>query len=135
MPPKFNVLNQLADINVCIAVPPPVNVKLGLLDALAPATAPNVYVLVISAAAVNPPVPVQVNPVTVPIFSTVEAAVVVANIILPVPKDIERVVTLSELNIPVVKLNPPKSNVPAVNVYVPVAVNAYALLNVTLPAV
>jgi hypothetical protein len=39
-----------------------------------------------------------------------------------------------QLNIPVVK-SPPKVNVPAVNVYVPVAVNAYVLLNVTLPAV
>lgn len=37
----------------------------------------------------------------------------------------------AEANIPVVKSNPFKFNVPAVNVYVPVAANAYALPNVT----
>jgi hypothetical protein len=42
---------------------------------------------------------------------------------------------LSEINIPVVKLTVSNVSVPAVNVYVPVAVRAYALLSVTLPAV
>ena len=55
--PKFNVLNQLPLVNVCTAVPLPVNVKLGEISAVPPVV-PNTYVLVISAAAVNPPVPV-----------------------------------------------------------------------------
>ena len=63
------------------------------------------------------------------------AAVVCANTIFPVPKLIERTFELVELNVPVVKVNPPKSNVPAVNVYVPVAVNVNDCPNVTVPAV
>ena len=55
--PKSNLLNQLLVVIVSIAVPEPVNVKLGLLVALPPVV-PNVNVLVMSAAAVNPPVPV-----------------------------------------------------------------------------
>ena len=40
-----------------------------------------------------------------------------------------------ELNMPVDKSTPFKMRSPAVNVYVPVAVRAYALLNVAEPAV
>ena len=38
------------------------------------------------------------------------------------------------MNIPVVRSNPFNIKSPLVNVYVPVAVNAYALLIVTVPA-
>ena len=68
--PKSNLLNQLPVVNVCVAVVP-LNVKLGAL-VVVPPVVPNVNVLVILAAAENPPVvPVQVNPVTVAISSTV----------------------------------------------------------------
>ena len=68
--PKFNVLNQLPVVNVCTETPLPVIVKLGLLVALPPVV-PNVYILVIDASAVNPPVPVYVNPVAFVIPNTV----------------------------------------------------------------
>ena len=74
------------------------------------------------------------KPVAVAMFNTVCAAVVVASMILFAPNAIERVLVTLELNIPVVRLAP-KVSVPAVSVYVPVAVNAYAVLNVTAPAV
>jgi len=61
--PKFNAPNQLAVVSVCIAVPDPVNVKLGALVALPPAVSPNVNVLVTDASDTNPPIPVKVNPV------------------------------------------------------------------------
>ena len=86
------------------------------------------------AAAVNPPVPVNVKPVVIAIAKFTCAAVVVANIILKVLKLIALVFALDELNMPVVKLAP-KVNVPAVNVYVPVAVKAYALFSITEPEV
>ena len=113
--PKSNLLNQLLLVNVAIAVPDPVNVKLGALVA-EPSTVPKVYVLVISAAAVNPPVPVQVKLVAVAIDKLVEPAVLVDNKILFVPNSIERVLALVELNVPVVRLNPFNVNVPAVSV-------------------
>jgi len=69
------------------------------------------------------------------IDNTVCAAVVCDNIILLVPNAIERTLEPLEANIPVVKSNPFNVSEPAVNVYVPVAVNAYALPNDTVPAV
>ena len=51
------------------------------------------------------------------------------------PNAIDLVVAPEEANIPVVKLYTLRFNVPAVNVYVPVAVNAYACPSVTVPAV
>ena len=56
--PKLSALNQLPLLSVAIAVPEPVNVKFGALAEVPPAVEPNAKVLVISAAAVNPPVPV-----------------------------------------------------------------------------
>ena len=56
--PKSSLFHQLAVVSVCTAVPDPVNVKLGALAAVPPLLLPNVNVLVISAAAVKPPVPV-----------------------------------------------------------------------------
>ena len=109
--PKFNVLNQLPVVNVCTTVPLPVNVKFGLL-VIEPSVVPNVNVRVISAAAVNPPVPVYVNPVAMAIDKLVAAAVVVANTILLDPNAILRVFVLVELIVPIVKSYPPKSNVP-----------------------
>ena len=52
-----------------------------------------------------------------------------------VPQVILRVLELLELNAPVVKLYPPRFNVPAVNVYIQVATNVNAVPNVTVPAV
>ena len=129
--PKLKLLNQLLEVNVAIAVPLPVNVKLGEISAVPPVV-PNVNVLVISAAAVNPPVPVYENPVAIAIDNTVVAAVVCANTILLEPNIIARVLVLVELNIPVVKLNPPKSNVPAVNVVVLVADKVNVAANVVV---
>jgi hypothetical protein len=77
---------------------------------------PKKITLATVASVVNPPVPVYVNPVAVAIDNTVVVAVGWFNTILPVPKLIERVLELFELNIPVVKVNPAKFNVPLVNV-------------------
>jgi len=52
-----------------------------------------------------------------------------------VPNVIERVVATDEENMPVVKSNPPRSRVPAVNVIVPVAAIEKAAPNVIVPAV
>ena len=62
-------------------------------------------------------------------------------VILPVPKVIERVFALLELNVAVVNVKSAKANVPVVNVVVPLTVNAAAndvvpaLLIVKLPRV
>ena len=93
------------------------NAKLGELVEVPPVV-PIVYVLVISAAAVNPPVPVHVKPVKIVMSRQTVAAVANTNIILLEPKVILRVLVLVELNIPVVKLNPFKFNVPEVKVVV-----------------
>ena len=55
--PKSSLLNQLAVVNVIIAVPEPVRVKFTELVA-EPPVVPNVNVLVIEASVVKPPVPV-----------------------------------------------------------------------------
>ena len=52
-----------------------------------------------------------------------------------VPNAIERAVATDELKMPVVKSNPPRSRVPAVNVTVPVAAIEKAAPNVIVPAV
>lgn len=52
------------------------------------------------------------------------------------PNPIERIAVLLELNIPVVKITPaPRVKLPDANVYVPVVVRPYDLLNVAVPAV
>ena len=97
---------------------PVVNVRFGALVVVPPAVLPQVNVLVTAiAATVNPPVPVYVNPVVVAILNTTVAAVVCDNAIDPVPNAILRVLALVERNIPVVNVNPARSNVPAVSVY------------------
>ena len=73
-------------------------------------------VRVMSAAAVKPPVPVKEKLVADRISRLTTAAVVVANTILPDPNAIKRTPEPVELNMPVVSVNPPISNVPAVNV-------------------
>ena len=113
--PKLSVLNQLPLVNVIALVPLPVSVKFGALSEEPPAVLPKLTVLVIEASVVKPPVPVYVNPVAVATSNTSVAAVVCANTILFVPKLTERVVALSELNLPVVKSNPFNANVPLVN--------------------
>ncbi len=130
--PKLRLLNQLPVVSVCIAVPLPVKDKFKLLVD-EPPVVPNVYVLVTSAAAVNPPVPVQVKLVAFAIDILVAAAVVVDNIILLDPKLILRVFELFELKVPIVKSYPPKFNVPAVNIPDDVAVYVCVLSNVKVP--
>ena len=113
--PKSTLLKKPVVVSVCTAVPDPVNVKLTPL-AIVPPVAAQLNDLVISAAAVKPPVPVKEKPVAAAIDKLTVAAVVVANTILPVPNAILRVLELLELNMPVVNVNPPRSNVPAVSV-------------------
>jgi len=137
--PKFNVLNQPAVVIVAILAPV-VNVKLGALVVVPPAVLPKLNVLATAiSATVNPPVPVQVNPVTVAILNTVVAAVVCVRLMFPalaLPNAIARVLVLFELNIPVVNVTPSANvNVPAVKVYVPVTANELDELNVTVPDV
>ena len=130
--PKSSLLNQLPVVSVDIEEPL-VNVKFGLLVALPPVV-PKTNVLVTVIALVNPPVPVYVKPVAVVICNTVWPADVCANTILVVPKSIERVFELFELNIPTVKVKPPNDNDPLVNVAVPVATIENADPNVVAAA-
>jgi hypothetical protein len=128
--PKSNNLNQLPDVIVGAVDPDPVNVKLGLLVAVPPVV-PKVYVLDASAAAVNPPAPVQVKFVVVAADSTVPVAV---NKILFDPKSILRTLVLDEVRLPVVKLYPFNDRVPDVKV-VAVAVTAADSVEVPLPTI
>ena len=133
--PKSHVLNQLAVVSVA-TLAPVVNVKFGALDTAPPAPAPKLNVLVLlMSGTVNPPVPVNVNAVTSFILNTVVAAVVCDNAILPVPNAMSRVLILFESNIPVVNVNPARSNVPAVSLYVPVTPGLKLAPNVTVPDV
>jgi len=68
-------------------------------------------------------------------FNTVVVAVVCVKLIVPVPKLIDLVVELFELNIPVLNVKVPNANVPLVNVVVLVAVNAKSAPNVVVPDV
>jgi hypothetical protein len=133
--PKSSLLNWPSVPIVGIAVPDPVNVKLGALVVF-PALArvvPKLNVLVTLASALKPPVPEQVKLLTLAIDNTKVAAVGWANTMLPVPKAILRTPAPLDENIPVVKLYPAKSNVPAVKVVVAVAPSVKALPNVQVP--
>lgn len=88
--PNDRLSNQLAVVSVTIAMPLPVNVKLGALVAVPPVV-PNTHVLVIAASVVNPPVPVQVKPVAIAISNTVVAAVVCDSTMLFDPNATARV--------------------------------------------
>lgn len=66
-------------------------------------------------------------------LNTVVAAVVCDNTMLFEPNAMARVLVLLELKIPVVKLNPPRSSVPAVSVVVPVATREGLSPNVSVP--
>ena len=131
--PKSRVLKQLLVVNVATAVPLPVSVRLGALLEATPAVLPTEYVLVMAASAVKPPAPVQVNPVAVATFSTVVAAVVCTNAMLPEPNATLRVVEPLELNIPVVNVNPARANVPLPNDVVPVTAVLSAPARVVVP--
>ena len=113
-------------------MPDPVSVKLGALVE-DPPVVPKVIALFISAAALNPPVPVQEKLVAFAIPKLVSPAVVVARTILPDPNAILRVVVLLELKLPVVSVNPAKSNVPAVSVVCAVTPVAKAPASVVVP--
>ena len=73
--PKVRFLIKLVLVMVMIATPAPVNATLGALVA-SPAVDPVVSVLVMAASVVNPPEPVQANPVAVAMLNTTVAAVV-----------------------------------------------------------
>jgi len=88
--PKLRFLIKLEVVMVITATPVPVNDTLAALVA-SPAVAPMLIVLVIKASVVNPPVPVQVNPVAVAIDTTVVAATVVAKTMLFDPNATARV--------------------------------------------
>jgi hypothetical protein len=131
--PKSNRLNQLPVVSVAMAVPDPVKVKFGALVVVPPAVLPTVNVLVISAAALNPPVPVQENPVIVGINRFVAAAVVVANVMLLAPNAMTLVFELFETKVPMVRSYPPRSRVPAVKKQTDVAVYVCVLSSVSVP--
>ena len=105
-------------------------------DPLAELPYVNVLVLPISAT-VNPPGPVYEKLVKSAILNTTVDAVVCVRFMLPAvvdPNAIERVAVLFELNIPVDRVTPSAIvKLPAANVYVLAAFNAYVLLNVTVP--
>ena len=117
LPVKFSVLNQLPVVIVG-TLAPDVSDKFGALVDEPPTVLPKVNVLVKLIIAVNPPVPVQVNPVAVDISRFINPDVAAANSILPTPNDILRVLVLDELNVPVVSVNPAKFSVPDVKVEV-----------------
>jgi hypothetical protein len=130
LPVKSSILKLQLTVNVGTAAPLVID-RLGALDE-SPAVLPKSYVLVIEALVVNPPVPVQVKLVIVAAFSTVVPAVVCANTILPDPNITERAFVLFELNIPVVNVNPFRSNVPDVRVVVAVVAVDSAPANVVV---
>lgn len=106
--------------------------KLGAV-VVEPPVVPNVNVLVTDIPDAKPPVPVQVNAVTVAIDNTVVAAVVWANTMLLEPNVTVLAVLPDELNMPVVRSKPLKSNVPLVRVTVPVANNVSVDEKVVVP--
>ena len=118
LPVKSNVLNQLPDVIVS-AEAPALMLRLGAFAAVPPVV-PNTTVAVAAWLRVNPPVPVHVNPVAVAIDSTVVAAVVLDRTMLVVPKAIALATVPDVLQIPAVAVNPPRFNVPEVNVSVDV---------------
>lgn len=132
--PNDRLPNQLPVVSVTIEVPLSDNVKLGALVAVPPVV-PNTHVLVMAAFVKNLPrlVPVQVKPVAIAIFNTVVAAVVCDSKIAVDPNAIDRVLVLLELKIPVFKLKPPRSRVPAVNVVVLVATREGLSPSVSVP--
>lgn len=126
MPVKSNRSNQLPVVNVGMAAPPVIRSFGALLEL--PPVVPKVNVAVTPMELVNPPGPDSVNPVAVAMLSTVVAAVVCVRLIFPavvLPNAIDRVLALVELKMPVASVAPSaRVKVPAVNVYVPVAVSA-----------
>ena len=106
------------------------------LNAKLPVTAlnvPELKVRVTLIAEVNWPVPEVEKLERLAISSTFVPAVVCARIIFVVPKAIERVKLLFELNVPVVNVNPFKDNVPFVRVNVDVATSVSAVVSCNVP--
>ena len=101
---------------------------------------PNVNVLVTLIVDRKQPVPdpkvplvVYVKFVASAILSTVTPAVLCARTILVAPKAIALVLVLLELNMPVVRVNPPRFKFPEVSVVVPVVVKVSAAVSVVVP--
>lgn len=99
------------------AAAPALTVRLGALAALPP-VAPKETVAVAAWFRTNPPAPVHVKFVAVPIFNTVVAARVLLSTMVPAPKAIDRVLVLAEEKEPAVNVNPLRFMVPWVNVKV-----------------
>jgi len=137
LPEKSNKSNQLPVVNVGMAAPPVIESFGALLEL--PPVVPKVNVAVTPMELVKPPGPDSVNPVAMAMLSTVVAAVVCVRLIFPavvLPNAMDRELALVELKMPVASVAPSANvNVPAVNVYVPVAANEKLVLNVTVPAV
>ena len=122
--------------NVATAVPLPVSVRLGPTWPTSAKDEPTEYVLVIAASAVKPPEPVQENPRASPMPSTVVAAVVCTNAMLPEPNATERTMLPPSpvaLNWPVVNVKFARSKIPLVNVVVPVTAVLSAPAKVVVP--
>ena len=111
---------------------PAFTVKLGAFEVVPPEVAPKFTVAVAAMFLVNPPVPVQVKPTTVAIDKTVVPAVVLVSAMLPEPKAIARVDVPEALKIPVLRVKPARSSVPAVSVVVLVVATVIASASVTV---
>lgn len=119
LPVKTKLFNQLAVVIVGIAAPLGIN-KLAVVVA-EPPVVPIVYVLVIEASALKPPVPEEENKVLFAILTTTAPTVVVIKLIKLAPNATDLAVATFELNIPVDKSKPLSVNAPFVNVVVSVA--------------
>jgi hypothetical protein len=111
--------------------PPALTVRFGAL-VVDPPVVPKTTVAVAAIFRVKPPVPVKVKPVAVAIDNTPAAAVVLVSAIFPAPNAIARVLELVELNNPVLRVNPARSRVPAVNAVMLVVPTVIASASVTV---
>jgi hypothetical protein len=117
LPVKSRLLNQLF-VLIVKALAPAVTNKFGALVAEPPAVSPNRTVAVAAWFLKNPPVPVQVKFVAVPIASMKAPPTLLFKTMLPDPNAIDRVRVMDELKVPTVKLLLLSVIVPAENVKV-----------------
>lgn len=115
------------------AAAPALTVRLGALVALPP-VAPKEIVAVAAWFRTNPPVPVHVKFVAVPIFNTVVAARVLIRAMFPEPKAIPRTAEFAEEKLPVLSVKPAKASVPLERSVTDGAVVVNAPARVTVPA-
>ena len=110
---------------------PALTVKFGAF-VVDPPVVPNSIDAVAAWLRVKPPVPVQVNPVAVPIVITNTTAVVLVNAMFPEPNEIARVEDPDELKVPVLSVNPASARVPSVSVVVLAISTVIASASVTV---